>query len=74
MKTIKQDEIWVGNTTTGGDMSDLQRVEFRIGEQAYDIHGKQIPRDYMRPLFVKKSSYDLYNAIMQAQLEKIRNS
>lgn len=75
-KGCKENEIFVGNTTTGGDLSylDESNIRYRIGEVALDIHGKEIEKWYMRPLFIKQESYDKYNRIMQAQLEAIRRS
>lgn len=64
---------FVGNTPTGGDLSELKNVKYLIGEIALDIHGKEIDKNYMLPLFIKEGrSYDEYNKIMQAQVEAIR--
>lgn len=66
------DEIFVGNIASNDKLSNLVGVEYRIGDQAYDIHGKKLPKNYMLPLYIKKSSRNKYNDIMQAELEKIR--
>ena len=72
----RKDEIFVGNQRTGEDLSylDNKGIKYRVGEIALDIHGKEIEQWYVRPLFIKKESYDKYNRIMQAQLEAIRRS
>lgn len=56
---LKDGEIWLGNTS---DIEGyLKRPQFkdlttlRLGEQALDIHGKKIPTDYCRPVFLHKS-------------------
>ena len=66
--------IFVGNTPTGGNLSELKNVKYLIGDTALDIHGKEIDKNYMLPLFVAKESYNEYNRIMMAQLSAIRNS
>ena len=73
-KGCRENEKFVGNTTAGDNLSYLDEagVEYRIGEIALDIHGKEI--GYMRPLFINLKSYDKYNRIMQAQVEAIRRS
>mgnify|MGYP001011251393 CR=1 FL=1 len=56
-------EIWVGNTS-GDDrwskgVSIPRRYQHlktvRLGEQAYDIYGKPLSRDYCRPLIINKT-------------------
>jgi len=67
--------IFVGNTPTGGALSELKNVKYRIGEIALDIHGKELDKNYMVPLYIEKGrSYDEYDRIMMAQLRAIRNS
>jgi len=65
--------IFVGNTPSGGDLSELKNVKYLIGDIALDIHGKAIDKSYMLPLFVAKESYNEYDRIMMAQLSAIRN-
>ena len=69
-----KDYIFVGNTPTGGSLSELKNVKYIIGELALDIHGKPLDKNYMLPFYVAKESYDEYNRIAQAQLSAIRNS
>ena len=69
-----KDYVFVGNTTTGGDLSVFKNIKYIVGELAYDIHGKELNKNYMLPFFVAKESYDEYNRIMQAQVEAIRRS
>jgi hypothetical protein len=66
---LKPGEIWVGNTDVSerglvvrDELRHLKTV--RLGEQAYDIHGKPIERNYCRPLIIHRSEEDLYNSIM----------
>jgi hypothetical protein len=68
-----KDYIFVGNTPTGGDLSELEGVKYLVGELAYDLDGKEIDKNYLLPLFVAKESYDKYDRIMMAQLSAIRN-
>lgn len=67
-----KDYIFVGNTPAGGNLSKFKNIKYIIGELAYDIHGKELDKNYMLPFFVAKESYDEYNRIMQAELEAIR--
>lgn len=61
-------EICVGNTSVQDHVeikSYLSELETaRVGDQAFDIHGKKIPIDQMRPLFVGKSEANKYDRIM----------
>lgn len=67
-----KDYIFVGNTPTGGNLSELKNVKYLIGEIALDIHGEAIDKNYMRPLYIAKESYEEYDRIMMAQLRAIR--
>jgi hypothetical protein len=69
-----KDYIFVGNGTTGEDLSAFKNIKYIIGDLAYDIHGKELDKNYCLPMFVAKESYNEYNRIMQAQLEAIRRS
>ena len=69
-----KDYIFVGNTPTGGNLSELKNIKYIIGDLAYDIHGEKLDKNYMLPLFVAKESYNEYDRIMMAQLKAIRNS
>lgn len=58
---LSKTEIWVANTNV---LKGLQVPEhyahlktIRLGEQAYDIKGNPIERNYMRPLIVDKSDF-----------------
>ena len=65
--------VFVGNTETKGNLSQLTNITYIIGDLAYDIHGNEIEPHYMRPLFVAQEDYNNYNKIMQTELERIRN-
>lgn len=61
-------EIFVGNTRTDGELRHLDGVvQYRIGSQAYDIHGAKLDQGYMRPLFIASDSFDAYDRIMVAR-------
>ena len=67
------DEVFVGNIRVDSDLlSHLNGVAYRIGEQAFDLDGNKLPRDYMRPLFVKKSDYATYDHIMMELVREAR--
>lgn len=73
---LKDGEIWLGNTsgnddwTKGVDIPDRYSIlkTVRLGEQAYDIHGKPISRDYCRPLIINKSEEDMYEKIVMRKM------
>ncbi len=64
-------EVFLGNVPTKRGprecFSHLRTI--RIGEQAYDIHGKKIDQDYMRPLFVGKCDEIEYERIYIEQMK-----
>lgn len=64
----QKNEEWVGNNC--GDIPEyLKHLKTaRLGEQSFDIHGKKIPSEYYRPLFIGKSEYDEYDRIMNSKL------
>jgi len=69
-----KDYIFVGNTPTGGKLTEFENLKYIVGDLAYDIHGEKLDKNYMLPLFVAKESYNEYDRIMMAQLKAIRNS
>lgn len=66
-KECRENEIFVGNINARRDMSYLSGIDYRIGNQAYDIHEMKIVPSYMRPLFIAKESYNKYDSIMIAR-------
>jgi hypothetical protein len=73
-KELGKDEVFLGNTTLPlrSYLSTDVIPSLRLGEQAYDIHGVTIPRDYMRPLICKRGAdFDRYNNIMEERLKAI---
>lgn len=44
----------------------------RLGEQAYDIDGKPLSKDYCLPVFINVSELRLYDKIMTDRIRKIR--
>jgi hypothetical protein len=66
-------EIWVGNIETQRNLSYLQNVKYRIGDQSLDIYGNKIDPALMRPLFVNNEDFQKYDKIMMDQLKEIRN-
>jgi hypothetical protein len=74
---LQQHEIWVGNTDVRSELSIPSYLEgkvktARLGEQAYDIHGKPIERWYMRPLIIHQSESGVYDRIMMDRLKSLR--
>lgn len=69
----KPNEIFLGNVEVAkfplNYLSSLKTL--RIGEQAYDIEGKPIDRDDMRPMFIDRSEHDAYGRIMMSRFSKI---
>ena len=67
MLSKRKDESFVGNVKFNGGKLSLRILYLksaRMGEQAVDIHGKDLARDYMRPLFVGKQDLNEYDRIM----------
>lgn len=73
---LKEDEIYIGNTDTRDINLYISYKNFipslRIGEQAYDIHGKPIPRFYCRPLFINKSDEQNYDELRAGKCTTIK--
>jgi hypothetical protein len=67
---VKKNEIFVGNTCANEDMSYLKGIKYRLGDQAFDIHGKKLAKDYVLPLFIDKKDMNRYDSIMMAGLYK----
>lgn len=58
-------EIFVGNTNATKIPEHLTALKtVRLGEQAYDLDGKKIPKEYMRPLIIGRSEGGQYDRIM----------
>lgn len=59
-------EIFVGNVPAKEGvpeyLSGLKTV--RLGEQALDIDGNKISKDYMLPMFINRSESDAHHRIM----------
>lgn len=59
-------EVFVGNTQRdGGSMTYLKPSirSARLGDVAYDIEGKKLPRSYA-PIFISRSDVSLYDILM----------
>ena len=58
-------EIFVGNTTSTAVPEYLVALKtVRLGDQAYDLDGKKISKDYMRPLIIGRAEAGQYDRIM----------
>lgn len=70
---LKEGEIWLGNTGIfiPSCYSNLKTI--RLGEQAYDINGQPLNRNYIRPLILHKSEEEMYNKIYTDRMEEIAN-
>lgn len=65
-KEENPDEVFVGNDNHC-NFEDLlhQGIECRLGNTAYDIDGKKIEGNYLKPLFVSKKSLKKYDTYMR---------
>lgn len=69
-KEEQKDEIFVGNTSTiisekQEHLFQLNNINYRYGNIAYDIHGKIIKGNGIKPLFIKKDSHKTYDKLMR---------
>lgn len=79
-REVGKNEVFIGNTsgdecyekgvTIPSRLSFLKSI--RLGEQAYDIHGKPLNRDYCRPMILHKSDYGQYEAYIKKEMEEYR--
>ncbi len=65
-----KDEVFVGNTSTiikeeQERLFCLNGIGYRYGNIAYDIDGKIIKNSNIKPLFIKKDSFDIYDRLMR---------
>lgn len=65
----KPNEIFCGNHPANEGIPVYLRSlkTIRIGEQALDIHGKKLPKNYMLPIFICRSELSAYNTIMMKE-------
>lgn len=66
---LEKDEVWLGNTGTKIPEHFRGLKTVRLGEQAYDIHGKPLRRDYCRPLIIKKWEEPEHDRIYLKRME-----
>lgn len=69
-KEERKDEIFVGNESTiisekRERLFQLNNINYRFGNVAYDTHGKVIKGGGIKPLFIKKSSFKKYDKLMR---------
>lgn len=69
-KEERKDEIFVGNESiiifeNQKRLFQLNNINYRFGNVAYDIHGKIIKASTTKPLFIKKDSYKTYDKLMR---------
>ncbi len=77
---LAKDEVWLGNTKGNKDwekgvdipnhLAHLKTI--RLGEQAYDIDGKPLSRDYCRPLIINKSEEPIYDKIYMNRMNQAK--
>ncbi len=71
MKDHKEEmnnEKFVGNISkVDSDIKyfDLNNINYRFGNDAFDIHGKIIKNNIIKPLFIKKDSLEKYDKLMR---------
>ncbi len=59
-----KDERWLGNMRRNKERPYLAGLKtLRLGNVAYDIHGKRLPEEYA-PIFINKKEYWEYDRIM----------
>lgn len=46
-------------------MYRINNINYRYGNIAYDIHGKIIKDNGIKPLFIKKNSHETYDKLMR---------
>ena len=61
---------FVKNEFPGEGLECLKTL--RLGEQAYDIDGNPLSKDYYLPVFINVSELGLYDKIMTDRIRKIR--
>lgn len=69
-KEERKDEIFVGNESTiiseeRERLFQLNNINYRFGNITYDIHGKVMKGNGIKPLFIKKSSFKKYDKLMR---------
>ncbi len=71
MKNHKEemnDERFVGNTSklySSLKYFDLNNINYRLGNTAFDKHGEIIKSNIIKPLFIKKDSLEKYDKLMR---------
>ncbi len=64
----RKDEQFVGNISViifpEEELFKLNNINYRLGNFAFDIHGKII-KNGMKPLFIKKDSIERYDKLMR---------
>lgn len=66
-KETKEDELFEGNIIVAmfqKELFELNGINYRLGNVAFDIHGKII-KNGMKPLFIKKDSHETYDKLMR---------
>lgn len=67
-KEERKDEVFVGNISpiiSEEHLFKLNNIKYRYGSVAYDIDGKIIKDNGIKPLFIKKDSYEIYDKLMR---------
>lgn len=76
IKETNENEMFLGNTSKfesfpPAHLKELKTI--RLGKHAYDINGNELTPDECRPIFIHKSEYNRYNAIMEQRVRDARN-
>lgn len=68
-KEQHEDEVFVGNTSCiifpEKRFFELNNINYRLGDTAFDIDGKIIKSNIIKPLFIKKDSLKKYDNLMR---------
>lgn len=77
-KECGKNEVFVGNINvivqldTEKDRFEKKGIKYRIGNIVYDIDGKIIKGNVIKPLFIAKKDCEKYDKLQIEELRKIR--
>lgn len=77
-KECKKNEVFVGNINVIAQLDaekekfEKYGIEYRVGNTAYDVHGKTLKGNVIKPLFISKKDSGKYDRLRMEELRKIR--
>lgn len=71
-KELREGEIWVFNYDANKPLPNYngQLKTMRFGKQALDIKGNELSPDYILPVYIHKSEYDLLDKLWGKELKE----